>query len=793
MAGLENLFAAEPTLPSVQTTKLPDDPNQWAEVITTKLREQYPDVTRLPLTVEFRKKDDPSGTAVGSIHVMASDSGKILFVPFVVRKYELEPLDIWMEAKTQAVHPLTNDTFKEEFFVQSSAEGLDVRPADSAGQYFNDPSTWNTNYPPLQGRYSYASAGYQILDGISDTMTTEDLQTFRALLEKEAASLPRFRKHGHQEILQKLAAKKGVAINDFAASATKLIPIGAASIKRESKDKYSILSMADQLFDLAESEYMNRDACLKHLSKISPKPWDLLHDVDQEGEKMVLVKSAPREGVFLYDDVREKPESADELGVYSVKDKAGVTLEGVVIPQVVDFSGKKQSYKLFISPGHSTFQSSISGVKRESTDKIKKILEPRAARVGQTGTFVFVDDGKAIATIPVTMKAIENGGYGMVAIKLDGTKIRIKRGYGDDPSSNFAQTSSPDGKKDKNFLDVHGMIETRPHEYIIPQRMFWVPMEGFQEVSSSASEWLQKEASQHMDMNPLTVRWTGIVYDISGAGMDKTASLSERQLGLALATRGASLEKVAQIVKAARASGRAKVHGLAPLRKAADIIKVAEVAQRDLEWICKSFKMDLIKCAAELEDSVTVDAMLSLNFVNPDNLAKFVSYRPVFTKVLDYLAELTLATRLGFKDISESAVIMAMGKLQEVSEGLKKAEASLKKPSVKTAAAKPAKKPAPKKPQGKPEAKPQQQAAQPKPPIADKQLKAPPGVGIYFAKGMADAEMGTHMNLEAASRSPRDMLDYVNGKRLVEQNKAQSGMLLGIPPKGAPKPKQPGA
>ena len=178
MAGLENLFAAEPMLPSVQTSKLPDDPQQWAEVITTRLREKYPEVTRLPLTVEYRKKDDQSGTAIGSIHVVSPETQKTIYVPIIIRKFELFPLDIWMEAKTQDVHPLTNDTFKEQFFVQSPAESLDQRPQDSAGQYFNDPSLWTTNYPPLQGRYSYASAGYTLLDVISDTLRKEHLDEF---------------------------------------------------------------------------------------------------------------------------------------------------------------------------------------------------------------------------------------------------------------------------------------------------------------------------------------------------------------------------------------------------------------------------------------------------------------------------------------------------------------------------------------------------------------------------------------------------------------------------------------
>lgn len=687
MAGLENLFAAEPTLPSVQTTKLPDDMQQWAEVITTRLREQYPEVTRLPLVVEYRKKDPQSGTALGAVQV-TSDGGKSIFVPFIVRKFELFPLDVWMEAKTQNVHPLTNDTFKEQFFVTSIAEGLDQRPMDAAGQYFNDPSLWTSNYPPLQGRYSYASAGYNILDQISDTITNEQKETFRKSIEENATSLVKFKKHANSplEAIQKIAKSAAKPnTNDFAASASKLIPVGAISLKREGYDKYSLLSMADQLFDLSASEYMSREDCKNYLSKITPKAWDLMSDVDQEGEKTIQVKKAPEKGVWLYDDISDKPENATEFAVYETKNKAGMHITGVVFPLVVDFSGKKVSQKIFISAENGTMQPSIAGVKRENSEYFQKILkDPKGARVGQTGTFIFIDDGKAIATIPVTIKAIEKDFGPITAVKLNGEKIRITRGFGDS-----APSAPLNDKKAKNFLDAHGMICIRPREYIIPRKMVWVPMEGFRDVMATPSEWMQKEAASHMDMDPMTIRWTGIVYDISGAGMDKI-SLDERTTKLLLATRGATMDKVSHIIKKAKASGRVKVHALQPLRKKADIEKLASETYASLEKICAELRTDFVKEAAEIDDAMTVDALLSLGFVNPENLSKFISFRPVFEKVLDYLAELTLAARLGLKDLGEGALVTAMGRLQEVVEGLKRVENGLKKPGIKTAAAKPA-------------------------------------------------------------------------------------------------------
>ena len=674
MAGLENLFATEPALPNEQTTKLPDNPSEWAEVITTRVRESYPDSIRLQLTVEFRKKDDAAGTAIGGIHAEDLDTKKKIVIPFIIKKFELLPLDVWMETQTQAVHPLTNDTFKTEFFSTSLSHGLDGRPADSAGQYFNDPSLWTTNYPPLQGRYSYASAGYTVLDQISDTLSQDHLDEFKATLKAEPSLLIKFQKHGHQELIQKLAQKSQVMTNDFAASAMKLIPTGVMSIKREGYDKYSLLSMADQMFDLAASEWIDRKTCMERLSKITQDVNGVMNEVDQQGEKMLVVKTPPSKGVWLYDDMSEKAESIDGFTACSVKDKNGVKLEGVVISDVVDLSGKKKGYKLFLSPTHSSMQQSIGGVKKSDSEIGKVVLAPRAARVGQTGTFVFVDDGKAIATEPMTIKGILDEGP-IVAILLDGTKVKITRGWGD------IEYETPKGKKAKNFLDAHGMVEVRPQEYTIPRRMLWVPMEGFQDVSTSAADYMMKEAAAHHDANPLSIRWTGVVYQAEHTDLGKQ-ELNERELKVVLASKGCPLEKIADVVGKAKVLGRIKIHGLGQLRKKADIIKEAKAAEAAINEKCASVRRNLIKLAAEVEDTATVDSLLSLNFINKENLAKFVSYKPVFVNACNYLAELLLAGRIGLKDVPTSSVSRAMRALLETVEGLDRVGAGIKAPTA---------------------------------------------------------------------------------------------------------------
>ena len=694
--GLENLFAHEPELPNVQKTKLPDNVSSWAETITTLVRENFPDVSKMPLEVEFKKKDDQEGTAIGSVHVINTDVNKSVYLPIIIDKFQLHPMDIWMEKKTQAVHPLTKDTFKELFFSPNFAEGLDARPADSMGNYFNDPSMWTTTYPPLQGRYSYASAGYNLLDVIADTMTQDDLEAFRAELKASPMLLQKFAKHGHSEIISKLAAKKG-AVNtmDYGASAKKLIPTSYIQVKREGQDKYSLLSMADGMFDLATSVKMDHRHCHDFLSKIVGKPQDFMTEVDENGEKVAILKPAPKEGVWLYDTEEQKAVPANEFNCYWVKNKNGLMLEALVIPDIVNFEGKRIKGKAVLSRTHSCFQDNVAGIPYPQSEAAEKILKPSAIRTGQTGLFVYIGkNGKAIATMPVTIRAIEGEWDQILAVTdLNGKKFRVRQSWGkafkkSSLVGDGAVKDLGDRKETTNVtLESLGFAEIDPDYFIIPDHMMWIPMEPMTEVTHTPAEWLEKTAMLKMSMDPVKVRYTGIVYDFSGGGLPHLEA-NEDQARALLVNLGADLDKVAHILKKAKHVGRATVHGTQKLDSSQDVVEKMKSQIAKIAVACKKMKKKLVKEAAEIggteiEDKQTVDMLLALNFLNPENLSKFVAYVPVFEKCADYLAELTLASRLGLKQVNSATTANCMGKLMDILDDLKRIGASMKKPTTK--------------------------------------------------------------------------------------------------------------
>ena len=92
--------------------------------------------------------------------------------------------------------------------------------------------------------------------------------------------------------------------------------------------------------------------------------------------------------------------------------------------------------------------------------------------------------------------------------------------------------------------------------------------------------------------------------------------------------------------------------------------KIAAEIVRDVR------KNDWVKCAAEAEEKETVDTVLSLNFINSENLGEFVDSIEELSDAQTKLAKLLVATRLGIKQVDAKTVKTAMDNLGYVIDDL---------------------------------------------------------------------------------------------------------------------------
>jgi len=86
--------------------------------------------------------------------------------------------------------------------------------------------------------------------------------------------------------------------------------------------------------------------------------------------------------------------------------------------------------------------------------------------------------------------------------------------------------------------------------------------------------------------------------------------------------------------------------------------------------IADDLRKDLIKEASVLTDPDAVDVVLSLNYINEENLNMYIENIPTMNKIIGVLAQLLIASRMGLSDMNEGAIKKAMEGLDDVVSGL---------------------------------------------------------------------------------------------------------------------------
>jgi hypothetical protein len=94
---------------------------------------------------------------------------------------------------------------------------------------------------------------------------------------------------------------------------------------------------------------------------------------------------------------------------------------------------------------------------------------------------------------------------------------------------------------------------------------------------------------------------------------------------------------------------------------------------KDFNELCGKYGMpvDLIKEAAPLEDPASVDKVLSLKFINPENLMTFASFVPDFEETIRKLSTLLFTARMGLSAVDEHALHKCVIHMDKVVDGLK--------------------------------------------------------------------------------------------------------------------------
>jgi len=390
-------------------------------------------------------------------------------------------------------------------------------------------------------------------------------------------------------------------------------------------------------------------------------PPEMLQAADQQGAATVTnVPAAP-------DPLSEKVEPATGFGLYKVTKFDGNTLVGYVIPQLFDpVSGQMSSMSLFTNGSeHSLSPQPIMG----SLVGVNTNLPiPESPHVRGLGIFAKTTDKAVFATVPyniVTKVAVEGNAY-FAAQDMMGNDVRII------PSEGIATP-----------------VATSPQEIVIPIDFRFLPLENPVQLASAQEAMKVAQANAYDTMAEIRAWDTGCT--LGGPVFEKVGSgqhtLADGVFNLAMA--GVPQNVATGLLSKAASTGEVvRIFGLNPLSSRAEYIKEAqmdaliEVGSQEIPKRVNLLKeisaITFSKEASALVDIAAVDAVLSLNFLNPENIETFVENLPQLEDASTKLASLVLASQLGLQSIPKTAAVRAMTALEDVITGLK----SLKRYSI---------------------------------------------------------------------------------------------------------------
>jgi hypothetical protein len=286
---------------------------------------------------------------------------------------------------------------------------------------------------------------------------------------------------------------------------------------------------------------------------------------------------------------------------------------------------------------------------------------PETPNIRGLGAFVKTNGKAIMCTVPyniITKVNVEGSGY-FAAQDLSGNDIRII------PSPGLAKP-----------------VASSSTEIAIPADFKFMPLEN--PIQLAAGEELMKAAQANAYDSMVEIRaWeggcrlSGPVFEKVGSGehswVDGVFWLAAA--GMPQNLSSACLEKAASTGKAVRMFGlqpistRRELEDDAIKEAALDMIDT-QIPQR-VNLLREISAITFDKRASALVDTASVDAILALNFLNPENVDTFIEFLPQLEEASTKLASVVLAAQIGLQSIPKTAAVRAMFALEDVINGLK--------------------------------------------------------------------------------------------------------------------------
>lgn len=698
---------------------LPEDPNAWPKEILDELYKQVPYVADFHPHVVMSKVDAERGYGFGYVEIanksesqMDADPAMVaaagirsVRIPVVIKDGRLSPFDILVNDASKIL-PLTESRLRQSIFRPQAFDVTSQTPGDQSmvGQL----------YPPYRQNYGFGGGGMTVPADAGMGKTGSAFEEFLITeLEKQDAG---FRRPGQKTAAMAKCSGCGGSMPcskcGTAKTASRHVTFRkTASLLKEvlptinQSDLDAFWGSVQKDFGLQAQFRKNAEATMGALGLLanhqpvssektaaallnaihptvvqissdlggyrvktaSHEYWAPLEErvsrgdlVRRFGEKVAFAVDSSG-AVTIADNARavghEKVSAAGPVqrpGIYKVQDSEGNELVGYVIPNLIDTDGQPLPVSLFTNGSQATVQDEVIGEPAGDGANL-----PTGPIQGFGAFFHVAQDGELHSTVPMTIDAshtMENEPETFVGETYDGRPVEVS--------------------VQPNIQEIVGMEEGK---MLIPQDWKWMDLSKAKEVSLSDGEppAVPNEAEEKEVQAHVEVRASGESFSFRGPAVAKLAAAEKEFVdidGAMFLLAGLGVDQGYGTTKLAHA-----LTGERPERiKIGRLIKTAaEQRAESFAWARQlmselpDLRRSLIKEAADIPDPTAVDTVLSLGFINPENIMTFVSYLPTLDDCQMKLCDLLLAARTGLQDVSPGAIERAVRATEEVIEGLK--------------------------------------------------------------------------------------------------------------------------
>ena len=603
-------------------TRLGESSTAWPAEALAELYKQAPFVSEFDPNVVIQKADAERGYAFG--HVLLSIPGTVTReakVPLIIREGKLCAFDL-LVLSTSQVTPLTQDRLRQAIFRPEMFDAAVAPPGTDAlsEQLF---PTGDTRQG--EGRGTVRELGAKAASPLATLLGSaneEDIESFVA-----AAILPEVNVAMLKNAAATAEALRKIAAAEPARCGAPVEP-DVVQFSRRGAGRYQMKWACRDPYAPAERA-LDRSELVRAVGEKVAAAVDIGGAVTLGASSGAASEPPGAGGV---------PSPVVKSGVYRVRDESGKELLGAAIVGLFDERGKKVPLTLFTSGAARALQTDVVG------RYVGACAVPAAPKVEGKG-FFFSDsaEGRVEATIPFTIAG--------KTTSPSGAAEYIAEAFGGGAVTLIVEPG------------IAEPLRAGEGKLLIPAHYQW---SSLNDAAPRALESQEHASPKEAAAREIVVRGAGDrSFSIDGAPVGRLNASDRHFLGeddarFLLSAMGVGDESRESLLSAAdtgREPVRASVPSeLCPPDAAADLPEKTAWPTTNVRELRRS----LVKEAAVIPDRNAVDTVLSLGFLNDENLVDLARHLPEIEESIAKMCELLLATRIGLKDIPEAALERAI-------------------------------------------------------------------------------------------------------------------------------------